>query len=203
MLIGEMDLCWAPDPYSPNTVCTMETGHGWPCGWARSSVERFRHEVLMADHGRSEGPMSDTGKKRVPPFDDLPPGWAIASYFWCEVWSTYSPHTHEGIPLWRDGEDYCTAWVEAVVDHDMRCHVLLDVTTSNDDKTTRDYLLVSSGGDEGDASCWQEAPIETSAAPPHLRERSRNGVVWMANTIEVEDEYVAMRPLSATGEADR
>ena len=68
------------------------------------------------------------------PFEDVPGGIDIARYFLEEKARDFDGQGVDGIKLYRDGREYCYAWVTAHVDLDLDGFFLLDVRTNDGDK---------------------------------------------------------------------
>lgn len=97
------------------------------------------------------------------PFLHVPSGIEIAHYFWDET--NRRNNGCDGIDLFRDGNDYCYLWVEAMVDLDMWEAYLLDIRTHVDVPTgelgeTRDYLFVMRGAGGLNAVEWHQHPVK-------------------------------------------
>lgn len=148
--------------------------------------------------------------KGTEPFDIIPSGVAIAHWWMEGEWregypaNGKSPAQHygfiqgtEGFDLWREGNDYCYAWLEAYVDHDVQSWYLLDIRTAQGSavgecRETRDHLFVgwSYGGlsrDTGGIKCaWEQRPINFIASAAEHRERFLKGMQWFTDQIEEE-----------------
>lgn len=133
------------------------------------------------------------------PFESVPSGMEIASYFWAET--NHRNWGCEGIDLWRgEGTDYCYLWVEAMVDLDMWEAYLLDVRTHIGVKPgeigeTRDFLFLFVGAGGRFDVQWHNQPVRFDApAEDHWR-RFEAGMHWLTSLIEksVEDADAGAR----------
>lgn len=120
------------------------------------------------------------------PFLGIPSGVDLAHYFWDET--DHRNPGYDGIDLYREGNDYCYLWVEAMVDHDMWHSYLLEVRTHVGVKPgefgeTRDFLFLHVGGDTFDVE-WHNKPIRFDAPHEAHQDYFHDGMLWFLARIE-------------------
>lgn len=86
----------------------------------------------------------------------------------------------EGMEIWRDGHNYCYAWMCAYIDRDLQGYYLLDVRLYADGKEIRDHLYVTTGM-YGTSCQFQQQPVRFEDDTPA---RLYAGIKWMIDLME-------------------